>query len=105
MKQNIIPILMPKWGLTMEEGQVNEWLVREGAEISVGDEIIEVETDKISGTVEAVDAGVLRRCIAENENIYPVKSLLSQSGIMIRLFFVSINLFMVLKVRFRRSLM
>ena len=51
MKQNIIPILMPKWGLTMEEGQVNEWLVKEGAEISVGDEIIEVETDKISGAV------------------------------------------------------
>ena len=76
MKQNIIPILMPKWGLTMEEGQVNEWLVKEGAEISVGDEIIEVETDKISGVVEATDAGLLRRCLAENATIYPVKSLL-----------------------------
>ena len=76
MKQNIIPILMPKWGLTMEEGQVNEWLVIEGAEISVGDEIIEVETDKISGVVEATDAGLLRRCIAETDTFYPVKSLL-----------------------------
>ena len=51
MEKNIIPILMPKWGLTMEEGQVNEWLVKEGEEISVGDEIIEVETDKITGAV------------------------------------------------------
>ena len=76
MQNNIIPILMPKWGLTMEEGQVNAWLVKEGEEISVGDEIIEVETDKITGAVEAVDAGILRRCIAESESIYPVKSLL-----------------------------
>ena len=76
MENNIIPILMPKWGLTMEEGQVNEWLVKEGEKISVGDEIIEVETDKITGAVEAVDAGILRRCIAESESIYPVKSLL-----------------------------
>ena len=76
MKENIIPIVMPKWGLTMEEGQVMRWLVKEGAEISVGDEIIEVETDKITGVVEAPDAGLLRRCLAENTTIYPVKSLL-----------------------------
>ena len=76
MKQNLIPILMPKWGLTMKEGQVTEWLVKEGSNISMGDEIIEVETDKIAGVVEAVDVGMLRRCIAENGKTYPVKSLL-----------------------------
>ncbi len=76
MKQNLIPILMPKWGLTMEEGQVTEWLVKEGSKISMGDEIIEVETDKIAGVVEAVDVGLLRRCIAETGKTYPVKSLL-----------------------------
>ena len=76
MKENIIPIVMPKWGLTMEEGQVIDWLVEEGTEIEVGDEIIEVETDKIAGVVEAPDAGLLRRCIAETDTIYPVKSLL-----------------------------
>ena len=76
MKQNLIPILMPKWGLTMKEGQVTEWLVKEGSNISMGDEIIEVETDKIAGVVEAVDVGMLRRCIAETGKTYPVKSLL-----------------------------
>ena len=60
----------------MEEGQVTEWLVKEGSKISMGDEIIEVETDKIAGVVEAVDVGLLRRCIAETGKTYPVKSLL-----------------------------
>ena len=55
---------MPKWGLSMTEGRVIEWLVDEGAEIGVGDEVAEVETEKINGVVEAPVAGVLRRRVA-----------------------------------------
>ena len=46
---------MPKWGLSMEEGELSGWLVEEGDSISVGDEIMEVETTKISSAVEAAD--------------------------------------------------
>ena len=56
---------MPKWGLSMTEGKVTEWLVDEGAEIAVGDEMAEVETEKITGAVESPAAGVLRRRVAE----------------------------------------
>ena len=72
----ITPIVMPKWGLSMKEGTVNQWLVDEGGEIRVGQAIMEVETDKITGEVEASDAGLLRRRIASAGQTLPVKALL-----------------------------
>jgi pyruvate dehydrogenase E2 component (dihydrolipoamide acetyltransferase) len=67
---------MPKWGLSMTEGKLLDWLVEEGAELAVGDEVAEVETEKISGVVEAPAAGVLRRRVAEEEQVIPVGGLL-----------------------------
>jgi len=73
---NIVPVLMPKWGLSMSEGILVDWLVDEGDEIAVGDEIMEVETDKIASAVEAADAGLLRRRVAAAGETYPVRALL-----------------------------
>jgi pyruvate dehydrogenase E2 component (dihydrolipoamide acetyltransferase) len=67
---------MPKWGLSMTEGKLLEWLVDEGAEIAVGDEIAEVETEKITGAVESPAAGVLRRRVAEVGDVIAVGGLL-----------------------------
>lgn len=72
----ITPIVMPKWGLSMREGTVTAWLVDEGTRIQVGDRILEVETDKISGEVEAADPGRLRRKVASAGQRLPVKALL-----------------------------
>jgi pyruvate dehydrogenase E2 component (dihydrolipoamide acetyltransferase) len=72
----ITPVVMPKWGLSMTVGTVNAWLVDEGARIAVGDPILAVETDKISGEVEAADPGLLRRKVASPGQTLPVKALL-----------------------------
>jgi pyruvate dehydrogenase E2 component (dihydrolipoamide acetyltransferase) len=76
MHEKITPIVMPKWGLTMKEGTLAAWHVAEGQTIAPGQEIMDVETDKIANAVEAADGGLLRRRVAEVGQVYPVKSLL-----------------------------
>lgn len=68
---------MPKWGLSMTEGRVDTWLKQEGDEINKGDEVLDVETDKISSSVEAPFSGVLRRQVAKPDETLPVGALLA----------------------------
>ncbi|MEP9388063.1 pyruvate dehydrogenase complex E1 component subunit beta [Mesorhizobium sp. KR9-304] len=58
-----IEILMPALSPTMEEGNVSKWLKKEGDKISAGDVIAEIETDKATMEVEAVDEGVLGKIL------------------------------------------
>jgi pyruvate dehydrogenase E2 component (dihydrolipoamide acetyltransferase) len=67
---------MPKWGLSMTEGRLVEWLVEEGAELAAGDEVAEVETEKINGVVESPAGGILRRRVAAVGDVIPVGGLL-----------------------------
>jgi pyruvate dehydrogenase E2 component (dihydrolipoamide acetyltransferase) len=76
MSERIITIIMPKWGLSMKEGKVNRWLVRAGDPIQAGAEVVEVESDKIAGVVEAAHGGLLRRQVAKEDDLLPVGALL-----------------------------
>ena len=58
-----VDILMPALSPTMEEGTLAKWLKAEGDAISAGDVIAEIETDKATMEVEAVDEGVLARIL------------------------------------------
>jgi pyruvate dehydrogenase E2 component (dihydrolipoamide acetyltransferase) len=72
---DITKIGMPKWGLSMTEGKLISWLVAEGDEVAAGDELVEIETEKIAGTVEAPRDGVLRRQVAGDGDVVPVGGL------------------------------
>src|SRR5215213_7537408 len=56
-------ILMPALSPTMTEGTLARWLKKEGDEVKAGDVIAEIETDKATMEVEAVDEGVLGRIL------------------------------------------
>jgi pyruvate dehydrogenase E2 component (dihydrolipoamide acetyltransferase) len=64
-------ILMPALSPTMTEGKLAKWLVKEGDDVSAGDPIAEIETDKATMEVEAVDAGKLAKIVvpAGTENV------------------------------------
>jgi pyruvate dehydrogenase E2 component (dihydrolipoamide acetyltransferase) len=77
MNPAITPITMPKWGLTMTEGKVVGWLKREGQQFAPGDEILEIETTKITNVLELPEGGVLRRIVAQAGATLPVGALLA----------------------------
>jgi pyruvate dehydrogenase E2 component (dihydrolipoamide acetyltransferase) len=68
----IVPVTMPKWGLSMQLGKITAWVVAEGDDVKVGDDLADIETEKITGTLEAPDAGTIRRLIARAGEDVPV---------------------------------
>ncbi|MDQ3861955.1 MAG: 2-oxo acid dehydrogenase subunit E2 [Actinomycetota bacterium] len=65
-------VIMPKMGDAMEEGTLLRWLKSEGEEVSEGDPIAEIETDKVTMELEAEDEGTLAQLIASEGQDVPV---------------------------------
>lgn len=69
-------LTVPKWGMSMEEGEVTEWRISVGDKIAVGDELVDIETSKIVNAVESTVAGTLVRIVGEAGLTLKVGSLL-----------------------------
>ena len=73
-------LTMPKLGLTMKTGKVARWLVAEGASVHQGDEIFEVETDKITNKIECPADGVLLQILVPQGEVVEVGTVLGLLG-------------------------
>ena len=69
-------IAMPKWGMTMIEGKLVAWLARQGASVAKGQDLMEVETEKITNVVESPASGAIRRILVQPGATAPVGALL-----------------------------
>ena len=76
MSKKIEPLIMPKWGIEMDEGKLTEWLIEEGTTFSKGDPLVVIETDKISNEVEAEIDSTFRKKVVEADGTYAVGALL-----------------------------
>jgi pyruvate dehydrogenase E2 component (dihydrolipoamide acetyltransferase) len=72
--ERIVAVTMPKWGLAMQAGKITGWIAAEGDEVSAGDDLADIETEKIAGTLEAAEAGTLRRIVARAGEDVPVSA-------------------------------
>jgi len=71
---------MPRLSDSMEEGTVLKWLKQVGDEVAVGDELVEIETDKANMVFESDEAGTLTEIVAEEGETLPIGQVIARVG-------------------------
>jgi pyruvate dehydrogenase E2 component (dihydrolipoamide acetyltransferase) len=65
-------VVMPKLSPTMEEGQISRWLKKEGDQVSMGEPLAEIDTDKATMEMQALGTGVLRKILVQEGESVPL---------------------------------
>ncbi|MHA1748438.1 MAG: 2-oxo acid dehydrogenase subunit E2 [Promethearchaeota archaeon] len=73
----IYKFIMPKLGWTMEQGKIIKWYKKEGENVSKGEQVLEIETDKVSIKVEAPETGVLAKILYNENEVCPVDQVIA----------------------------
>lgn len=68
----LVPVHMPKYGMTMEVGIIVEWLKKDGEAIAEGESIAVIETEKVETELEAPASGTVQEILAELDEEVPV---------------------------------
>ena len=74
---SVTRVILPKLGLTMDEGRVIAWHKKEGERVAKGEILFEVETDKANMEIESPAAGILRKIIVPADATVPVTTLIA----------------------------
>ena len=69
-------IVLPQWGMEMQDGTIVRWLKQEGDTVAEGEPIVEVETAKLQTELESTASGVLSRIVAQEGEIVPIRGVL-----------------------------
>ncbi len=72
-----IDIVLPQWGMGMNDGMVVKWLKREGEHVKKGDALVDIESSKVNAAVEAPQDGVLGRIVAPEGVVVLVGAMLA----------------------------
>ena len=72
MSNSLNAVTIPKWGIEMTQGTIVAWHKEEGDTVKAGEEIVDIETDKIVNSFEARSTGTLVRILAEVGEELPV---------------------------------
>src|SRR4051812_34600282 len=73
-------VVMPRLSDSMEEGTILKWLKSVGDEVAVGDELVEIETDKANMVYEADSAGTLTEIVAQAGDTLPIGEVIARVG-------------------------
>jgi pyruvate dehydrogenase E2 component (dihydrolipoamide acetyltransferase) len=75
-----VEIIMPKLGMSMEEGTVVEWLKKKGDQVKKGESVVVISSEKIEKDIEAPEDGVLLEILAEQDETVPVGKAIGYIG-------------------------
>ena len=69
-------IVLPQWGMEMQDGVIVRWLKKEGDTVQEGEPIVEIETAKLQTELESTVSGVLASIVAQEGEIVPIRGVL-----------------------------
>lgn len=62
-------VVMPQIGMTMTEGTIDRWIVKDGDQVEKGAPMMEITTEKLTNTIDAPASGIIRILVEEGESV------------------------------------